>query len=741
MFVSLPALPADAVRKGLGFTPAVQDGAETVTQRLVWKWPRLARGSTLWVRAGQCPIDLEIHLFAADGSLTREPLRLTACNTASISIRPDEDSPVHRVEVRLTTRRQTIEAVLLRQLWLSDYVQPWLFDNVVAGDDPLKVNVRCDLEGDSATVVTRRIQLPGWVPRWIPQVKASEASRLLQTATALAALDTDGSASRRAPQAEPLISFVVPVYNALPRYLDDLLRSFRQQEAGLCELVLSDDASPSAETRRWLQDHQTEPGVTVVFNETNRGIALATNAGIERAQGQRIALLDHDDAIVPFAASRIAKALEDHPETVFLYTDEVITDDDLRPTDLFLKPAFDPVLLSGVNYVNHFSVYRRDRLIALGCLSDGYQGSQDYELLLRYTAGLERDEIRHLPFPAYLWRRSGETYSAKFLQTATQNARRALSTAYGTDGPLQVTGAVNPDLHRVRFDLARTSWPLVTVVIPNRNSFDLIAMMLDGLTNRTDYPNLEIIVIDNGSTDQRTLDLYEAYSGKSVPFTAIVETEAFNFSRSVNKGLARAKGDIVLLANNDLEVLEPDWLKEMVSCFDYPDVGIVGAKLLYPNRRIQHAGVIAGFGQLAGHWFLNEADDYPGPMGRLWVRQSMTVVTGACMAISRPCLDAVGTFDEIDFAVAYNDVDYCLRAHKAGFRTVWTPFAKLVHHESATRGSDETPENIDRFRREQENLKRAHQTQVFEDPAINPWYSKDRSNPHPVLLKALPQPR
>jgi GT2 family glycosyltransferase len=197
----------------------------------------------------------------------------------------------------------------------------------------------------------------------------------------------------------------------------------------------------------------------------------------------------------------------------------------------------------------------------------------------------------------------------------------------------------------------------------------------------------------------------------------------------------------MLLLNNDIEVIEPGWLREMVCCFDYPGTGIVGARLIYPNGRLQHAGVIVGLGRLAGHWFGGQRQSYPGPMARLHVRQSLTAVTGACMLISYACLAAVGGFDEKDFGIAYNDVDFCLRSVAAGFRVVWTPFATLMHRESASRGSDDTKANRDRFARDKEALRRRHGTETFEDRAFNPWYGRDRGEPVLRELHRLPGTR
>lgn len=220
-------------------------------------------------------------------------------------------------------------------------------------------------------------------------------------------------------------------------------------------------------------------------------------------------------------------------------------------------------------------------------------------------------------------------------------------------------------------------------------------------------------------------------------FSAHVEAGPFNFARAINKGLSLATGEHVLVLNNDIEVIEPSWLKEMVSCLSFAGTGIVGAKLLYPNGRIQHAGVITGFGGLAGHWYLNKNRNFGGPLNRLHLRNSMTCVTGAAMLVSGECARTVGAWDEASFAVAYNDVDYCLRAYKAGFNIVWTPFACLYHHESASRGSDLVGERRARFEREKENLRRLHGTQTFADPAINPAYDRRHSDPAVLMPTAL----
>lgn len=536
----------------------------------------------------------------------------------------------------------------------------------------------------------------------------------------------------------PELSFLCPVFDAEPAWLDTLLESFRGQ-ARAAELILADDGSTRADTAHWLAAHDGEPGLRILRSRENRGIAHATNRALAAARGDWVGLVDHDDALAPHAVARIRRALAGAPGTLFLYTDEVIADAQMRPVSTFLKPAFDPLLLSGVNYVNHLALYRRDRLAALGGLREGFEGSQDYELVLRYCRGLEAGRIRHLPYPAYVWRQRAESVSHAGRERATDRARAALEEHLGAlAGPVRAEPALRTDLHRPRFREAPR--PRVSVVIPNRDSFALVSRVLEDLERRTDYPDLETIVVDNGSTDPRVLELYEARAGRP-DFRAEVRPAPFNFAAMANRGAALARGDAVLLLNNDVSVIEPGWLAEMVECLAYPGTGIVGARLLFPDRRLQHAGVVLGAGGLAGHWCYRAAEDDPGPMGRLGLRNAMSAVTGACMLVTRACWENLGGMDAERFAVAYNDVDLCARAREAGYTVAWTPFATLFHHESASRGSDLVGEKARRFQREKEALAARHGTRSFSDPAMSPWHARYQSFPRLVLPERLPESR
>ena len=538
--------------------------------------------------------------------------------------------------------------------------------------------------------------------RWLRErlwgAEAIAAAAWLDNAVSLAAKEPAPS------EGGLMVSFLVPLEGAPLASLDRLVASFRRQRGGLGELLLCETTSTNPAMRAWAARQERWGGIRRVAAADGTGAAL--DAGRQAARAPWVARLDPDGALAPHALDRIARALGDFANGLCLYTDEVLTDAASRPRRAVTKPAWDPVLITGMDYLGRLALFRREALMDIG--GWGADGAE-HDLARRLLAGARPEQVRHLPYPAYLRRETSAT-----------------------------PGSAIPD--RPDWARARRDWPRVSVIIPSRDAPELIGQVLDGVLRRTDYPDLEIVVVDNGSTDPRTLALYSEHAADP-RLRVDLEPADFNFSRAVNKGAALATGEWLLLLNNDIEIERPDWLREMVSCFHPPDVGIVGAKLLYPDRRLQHAGVIAGLGGYAGHWFIGEREDIPGPMNRLRARQSLSVVTGACMLISRACWRAVGSFDEEVFPIAYNDVDYCLRATGAGFRVVWTPFATLIHHESASRGSDETPENIARFDRDKAALVARHRTDILEDRAYSPWYSRHDSIPRIGNRNDLPAPR
>jgi len=565
----------------------------------------------------------------------------------------------------------------------------------------------------------------------LPQLRASLMALAIETETRMNEAHKDAS--------EPLISFIVPTYNTSPAFLRDLLDSFMVQKASYAEFILSDDGSSVAATLDALEAARSRPGVRVVLNRQNRGIAATTNAGIAAARGSWIAFVDHDDMLVPGTIAIVADAILQHPGAVFFYTDELIVDAGLTPIGEFCKPAYDSVLLSGMNYINHLSVFRADRLAAVGGLREDREGSQDYDLLMRYLLGAPAGSIVHIPYLAYLWRRETASYSIVHSERAVANARRSLALAHARDGiPAPVEQALEPTFHKVRLSGPE---PRVSIVIPNRDSLQLIRRVVADLNERTDYRPKDIVIVDNGSTDPAVLKFYDTLRRDGV--TVDILTEPFNFARMCNRGARLAEGEAILFLNNDIEV-EPDgagWLAEMVECLRFEATGIVGAKLAYPTGKAQHNGVIVGLGDAAGHWYMEAGPNEPGPMGRLFVRQTLGAVTGACMLVTRPCFEALGGFDEERFPIAYNDVDLCVRARALGYRTVWTPFARLIHHESVSRGSDEEgPQNV-RFKEEMTRLQERHGTRTYLDDAFSPFYDRRYSYPTIVVPDELPAPR
>lgn len=535
-----------------------------------------------------------------------------------------------------------------------------------------------------------------------------------------------------APVRSPTLSVIVPVVDGVAAHLGALLASFQAQAGGQAEFLL-------APVEGGLTSG-AGPDPARVLPAVAGGAIEAMNAAVDAARGAWVAFVGEHDLLAPSAANQVVKALSAHPDAEFFYTDEVVAGPRLEPREVYLKPGFDPVLLSGVNYINHLSVFRRSRLQATGGVGGDFHAAWDYDLLLRYCRGLAAEDIVHIPYPAYIWRQQSPDRPPA--PGATAAARAAIGRCFGGARPVPVNPApLSEDLHKPVLAAGMDRWPTVSVIIPNRNSFDLMSRVIDGLLSVTDYPAFEIIVVDNGSTDADVLSLYDRL--RADPRCAAIEIDPapFNFSAMVNRGCRLAGGELLLLLNNDIEVLSPEWLTEMVSCFCHRGTGVVGAKLLYPDRRIQHAGVILGLSDLAGHWYYKQPEASTGPMGRLAVRNSMTVVTGACMLISRACWDDVGDLDEEVFQVAYNDVDFCVRARARGWGVVWTPHATLIHNESASRRSDKGARNLRRFRQEQAALAARHATKTVDDPSHSPWLSRCRSRPRPRRRTDLPAPR
>lgn len=490
----------------------------------------------------------------------------------------------------------------------------------------------------------------------------------------------------------PLISVLTPVYNTPPELLRAALQSVRAQIYENWELCLVDDKSPAAHVRPLLEElAKQDARIRVRLREQNGNISRATQDALEMARGPFVATLDHDDVLTPDALARMVLCLAEHPDAELLYSDhDMLEMNGVRRWPYF-KPDWAPDMFLSNMYVGHLTLFRAETVRRLGGYRTGFDGSQDYDLVLRLAEQTTPEKIRHVPKVLYSWRRvpgsTAHRYSAKsFADTA---ARRALQEACARRGiEATVESGLIPSLFRIK--RAIQGEPLVSIVIPFRDRPELLERCLSSIRARTSYKRYELVLVDNGSSQPQTRALLEREQAQ--PSVKVVRVdEPFNFSRLNNRGAREAAGEHLLLLNNDTEVLEPDWLTAMLEHSQRPEIGAVGAKLLYEKGVIQHAGVILGIGEVAGHAHRMVPDWDPGYFGSAFMIRNYSAVTAACLMTRRALFLEMGGLNEVELAVAYNDVDYCLRLREKGYLIVYTPYAKLKHYESASRGFVNNP--------------------------------------------------
>ena len=520
-----------------------------------------------------------------------------------------------------------------------------------------------------------------------------------------------------------LISVIVPVYNVDVKWLDKCVQSVKNQTYENWELCIADDASTNEALLAALADYEREDSrIKVVFRKENGHICKATNSALEIATGEFVALLDNDDELAPNALYEVATIVEQQPDVNLIYSDEDKIDESGTRSDPAFKPQWSPDLLMGTNYISHLGVYRRSIVESIGGLRVGFEGAQDYDLVLRFTEQIDSATITHIPKVLYHWRmldtstaanQGSKNYAFLAGQKALQEAlqRRGLA---GTVEP----GAAN-GLYRVVYDIPEKE--LVSIIIPTRNGYKDLKRCVDSIVEHTDYPNIEILVADNGSDDPQMEELYAQYKDTlGAQFTKLSIDIPFNFSRINNLAAKEAKGRFLLFLNNDTKVINSDWLTNMVSLAQLEHVGTVGAKLYYENNTIQHAGVIVGLGGVAGHGHHTYPKGDFGYFGRLVVNTDYLAVTAACVMIKKADFDQLNGFDE-EFVVAYNDVDLCIRCYdQLGKYNVFAADTELYHYESQSRGYEDTPEKQERFLQEAERFRQKWPTYVENDPFYNP---------------------
>jgi GT2 family glycosyltransferase len=517
---------------------------------------------------------------------------------------------------------------------------------------------------------------------------------------------------------QPLISVLTPVFNTDPRWLRAAIESVRRQAYPNWEHVLVDDASTSPSTVAALGELEGDPRIRIIRLQKNSGISVATNTAVDEARGEFLALLDHDDELTPDALAEIVRWVNEHPQTDVLYTDEDKLEMDGTRCEAFFKPDWSPEHFLHCMYTCHMLVARRSLVREIGGFRIGYEGSQDYDLMLRL---MERTpHIGHIPRVLYHWRKipSSTATSQSAKPWAEDSGRMALAD-YARRQHLEAEilpgGATG--LFRIKRRIAGD--PLVSIIIPTAGrlaeregaTVDLVAQAVGSLVSKTTYRQYEIVLIaDEAGLQSTTMRALEGARYRVLTHRA---EGPFNFSRKVNEGVAGSRGEHVLLFNDDLEVFDGEWLSAMLEYSQDPAIGAVGAKLLYPDGRLQHVGMLLGVNGVAAHAFHQHPGGLPGYFGSVIGPRNYSAVTGACLMTRRAVFDEAGGFDET-FPIDFNDVDYCLRVRRAGYRIVYTPYARLLHHESASFGARQ--QDADGIA----EMKRRWAAEIGRDPYYNP---------------------
>jgi glycosyltransferase involved in cell wall biosynthesis len=519
---------------------------------------------------------------------------------------------------------------------------------------------------------------------------------------------------------QPTISVLLPVYNSTLSWLRRAIDSVRKQLYPHWELCIVDDASTQPEIWPLLEKYaRRDPRIKILRRAQNGHISAASNDALSLASGAYIALLDHDDELAPTALYFVALELNSRSDLQLLYSDEDKLDQQGRRCDPYFKPDWNPDLFTSQNYLSHLSVYCTALVREVGGFRPGFEGSQDYDLTLRCIERIDPLQIRHIPRVLYHWR-TAEKSTATFAAAKPYAQAAAIRAMQEHLDRLGIAGAVVPhygDYLRVRFPLP-ADLPLVSIIIPTRDQVSLLRQCLQSIFDKTDYPNYEIIVLDNESSDSATLD-YLLSLGKTGRVRVHRVEGPFNYSKLNNTGARLARGAFIALLNNDLEVINRDWLSEMVSHGVRPEIGAVGARLWYPDKTMQHGGVILGAGGIASHAHAGLRNEH-GYFARAHLTQNFSAVTAACILIKKNLYLELGGFDEVNLLVAFNDVDFCLRLAEKGLRVLWTPHAELFHHESASRGFEDTIGKQRRFLAEVRYMEDKWQEILLADPAYNP---------------------
>lgn len=530
------------------------------------------------------------------------------------------------------------------------------------------------------------------------------------------------------PDHFPSFSVVVPTWNTREDLLRACLDSVLAQSYPFWQLVVADDASDQPHVAQVLYEYlERDDRVEVVFCPEHGHISATTNAALDKATRMYVAFLDHDDLLDQHALYHMARAIQAQPDADILYSDEDHITEEGAPLAAYHKSAWNPDLLLSNNYICHLAVYERSLVNAVGGLRGGVEGSQDHDLLLRCLPLVRPENILHIPRVLYHWRRvQGSTAQDPASKPYTTAAGiKALRDHFAGQKGVEVAAGKVPNTYRITWPLP-TPNPLVSVVIPTKDRQDLIRRCLDSLLRITSY-NYEVLLVDNGTTDRVALNYMAAVAEQNARVRVLREPGPFNFSALCNAGAKEAAGELLLLLNNDIEVLQAEGMTEMARQAWRQEVGCVGALLRYPDGRVQHGGVLMGVGGTANHAHHLFPRRSAGYASKLINHQNFLAVTGACLMLRTELFRSLGGLDEVNLPVAYNDVDLCLRAWQAGYWNVWTPYAELIHRASSSRGP-ESPERAAQFDRESTYMRDTWGAQIVDDPFYHPYLERVRGS-------------
>lgn len=526
----------------------------------------------------------------------------------------------------------------------------------------------------------------------------------------------------------PKFSIVVPLYRTPETYLREMIRSVQAQTYTDWELCLSDGSGEPSPLKELLESFQKEDSrIRVVAHHSALQISENTNEALGMASGDYVVFMDHDDVLTPNALYECVRSVEEDENIAVIYSDEdKMSMDGNKFFQPSMKPDFNLDLLCTVNYICHLFVVKKELLHRVGLLRREFDGAQDYDFILRCVEAAGEKRIHHIPKVLYHWRSHEDSTSEnpESKLYAFEAGKRAVQAHYDR---IRVRAQVEKGeylgLYRTRF--IRRYDPLISIVIPNKDHISDLKRCIASIDEKSTYRNYEYIIVENNSTDPATFAGYEELSKNNERLKVVYYEGGFNFSAINNFGVSYANGEYILLLNNDTEMINPDCLEELLGYGMRENVGIVGARLYYEDNTIQHAGVVMGFGGIAGHCFVQQPREATGYCHRIISAQDYSAVTAACMLVRRSVFDAVGGLTE-ELAVAFNDIDFCLKVRALGLLVVYNPYAELYHYESKSRGLEDTPEKLERFHREIAELERRWPEMMKKgDPYYNPNLTLD----------------